>query len=125
MKPLLESIRWLAIGMSLNHGGFARRLADEVGPRAFAGASDDAYGSIEAMLGATARWEACLYEALQITPKAGETISDAVIRVLAEEASAQWEMFNSPYDERLALALTREIAQKSAKLESLVRRMRT
>lgn len=122
---LLDPLRWLAIGMAIANRSFCKRLSDEVGPRAF---EAESWQCFECALGMVLvdppLGEGAFFAELGIKRREGEKLSQAVIRILKDEANWQWTMKESSPDQKKALELATRIARDSAELASWVKRMR-
>jgi len=123
--PLIEPIRWIAIGMAIANRKFAERLTNEVGPWAFSGPSWDGYNAIEGILAELPRAGLVLTQELGITIEAGEKLSDVVARVLKEEA--EWAMLvKKAYpDQKRILELALSVSKDAAMLAAWSKRMKT
>jgi hypothetical protein len=109
--PDLDAVRLLALGMAIAHTGFARKLFDAVNvSRAFGINADEIAWMVENGKPAKA------LAALGYPVRSGEQVSDAIIRILAEEDQESWAL----RDDRAA-ALGRNIVQMVGRLATLAR----
>ncbi len=124
MIPLIEPIRWMAIGAALASEKFSLRLSKEVGSNAFDGPSRDAYGYIEQIAAGLPLAEAELCKIVGLQKINGDKTSDLMLRALAKEAEAAWMIRRTPYDQRQMLELSTRVSHDAALLASWAKRIR-
>jgi hypothetical protein len=127
-QPLIDAIRWVAIGIGIANRPFLKRLSDEVGFRAFNGASDDAFSCLESTLAddsITEISQSVLCKVLGIRAGDREKLSNAILRVLRIEAKEVWENIQLPRDQRRLAELSRRIHQDAADLSAMCKRLET
>ena len=122
MRPDIESIRWLAIGLALANTEFAKRLSNEVGFRAFEGPSQEAFYGVEIKLAGLDPTKSVKFAVLaQEEPES--RISEMVLRLLREEAEINFATTAYQHDHRKIATLAKQIADDSAKLLSWSKRI--